>query len=338
MACGGFLWCFGVGLIGLVLLERRRLDMGRFGFLPNRCGLLSLMLGLACGISTSRGLEPEPFVPVFQHMLEEWEAEPYEVTVHHYGALNDEQRAAVERLQDAQRGTARHPPANLAVRLINHADAAQAVTLAPDEFPWLAVRYPSHFGMRAPIWQGELALPAVERLLQSPARALITDAVTQGKAGAWVFLPSGDESVDAHVRADLEKELDRIAHNLAASGKDAEHHAYDSGATPGLLDVRFAIIEVDREDPAEEMLVQMLLHTEPDLRDLGDQPMVFPVYGRGLVLYALVGRGIHAHTLRQAVEMLVQDCATCQPDMMASGVELLLSANWAERLRSPVAP
>ena len=53
-------------------------------------------------------------------------------------------------------------------------------------------------------------------------------------------------------------------------------------------DLVFSSVFVDRMDPEEEILARILLGTEQDLWNY-DVPIAFPVFGRGRILYALVG-------------------------------------------------
>ena len=87
-----------------------------------------------------------------------------------------------------------------------------------------------------------------------------------------------------------------------------------------------SLIPVSRTDPAEKLLVKTLLSTEPDLRGR-DEPMAFPVFGRGRVLYALVGAGVNAENVRHTLDFLVGGCS-CTIKRENPGVDLLLTADW----------
>jgi hypothetical protein len=100
--------------------------------------------------------------------------------------------------------------------------------------------------------------------------------------------------------------------------------------------VAFPVVRVARDDPAERALVEVLLSSEADLRGR-DEPMVFPVFGRGRVLYALVGAGINADNLRQAAAFLTGGCY-CTVKRQAPGVDLLLSADWGAATPAPDEP
>jgi hypothetical protein len=98
------------------------------------------------------------------------------------------------------------------------------------------------------------------------------------------------------------------------------------------LEVRCSILPIQRNDPAESFLVQMLLHSEPDLpgqpalTKLKD-PMAFAVFGRGRARFGLVGGGINADTIGEDVAFLTGPC-TCTIKEENPGFDLLLAADW----------
>jgi hypothetical protein len=75
------------------------------------------------------------------------------------------------------------------------------------------------------------------------------------------------------------------------------------------------------------MLLTLLLNSEPDLDEYSNEPVVFPVFGRGRVLYALIGQGITTDNIRETIAFLVGPCG-CEIKMMSPGVDLLMAANW----------
>lgn len=88
----------------------------------------------------------------------------------------------------------------------------------------------------------------------------------------------------------------------------------------------FSILGVSRHDSREAFFTQMLLHTEPDLAKR-NEPTVFPVFGRGIALYALVGKGINDDTVTEAANLLVGACR-CEIKKLNPGTDLLMSAEW----------
>ena len=78
----------------------------------------------------------------------------------------------------------------------------------------------------------------------------------------------------------------------------------------------------------------MLLGIEDDLRDL-QEPMAFPIFGRGRVLYALVGRGINPDTISETCSELIGPC-TCTVKEENPGVDLVMSVDWDSRVESRI--
>jgi hypothetical protein len=238
--------------------------------------------------------------PVFLYALERWPADPYEVTVLHRGPLGAEDRALVARLEaPAEDGSARP---NVIVR---------ATEDAGRERPWLAVRYPAAAGIEAEVWSGPLTAGAVEELRDSPARQELARRLLAGET-VWVLLSSGKAEADASAEKLIGAELGRLSR---ARPPEAE------GPRPV-----FSLLRVDRADPAERVLVRMLLHSEPDLAGRAE-PMAFPVFGRGRVLYALVGAGITPGNVGKAAAFLGGDCS-CEVKRECPGTDLLLTADW----------
>jgi hypothetical protein len=75
------------------------------------------------------------------------------------------------------------------------------------------------------------------------------------------------------------------------------------------------------------MLLTLLSKSEPDLDEYADEPMVFPVFGRGRVLFTLIGEGITSDNIRETIAFLVGPCG-CEIKMMNPGVDILMAANW----------
>jgi hypothetical protein len=93
-------------------------------------------------------------------------------------------------------------------------------------------------------------------------------------------------------------------------------------------------VTLDRDDPREQALLEMLLASETDLEHL-DQPMAFPVIGRGRVLYALVGKGIFEDTIAIASRFVVGPCS-CQVKDQNPGFDLLMNVDWDEKIGGEV--
>lgn len=97
------------------------------------------------------------------------------------------------------------------------------------------------------------------------------------------------------------------------------------------LRVDFSLVRLSRSDPEEEFLVRMLTRSESDLEQYKSWPMAFPVYGRGRVLYALVGQGITMDNVSETCAFLAGPCA-CEIKDLNPGMDLLTLVDWEEGL------
>ncbi|NIA13749.1 MAG: hypothetical protein GWP08_06675 [Nitrospiraceae bacterium] len=279
-------------------------------------------------------------VPVYRYAMDNWEPDRYDLVVFHRGPLTPEQEALVTLCKDASEPWA-VPRTNLNVVLAG-VDAAldpalRAVWEAEDapETPWLALRYPHAHPQRPSVWSGALSEPNVKRVLDSPKRRELVRRLSEESAAVWVQLDTGDVARDDAALQILQSHLtgmaDETSGAASASFKQRELQA-GRYAPPS-----FGTLRLSRTDPAETALVAMLLGTEPDLMDY-DEPMVFPVFGRGRALYAIVGKGINKDNIREAALFLATACS-CLVKADNPGTDLLLSADWTAAVSSyPEAP
>jgi hypothetical protein len=238
--------------------------------------------------------------PVYRYALESWPADNYRAAVIHRGPLPAEAQRLVDHLKEGA------DSANLSVQAIDLDRPQEEVleqyrALDVSAGPRLVVNYPAATRIDADASSGALTQEAVDALLDSPLRR---QAVAHLRAGeiVWFLLENGTKEADD------------------AAAKRIEENRTESPPS--------AVLRVRRDDQAEAVLVRLLLGTEPDLAGRGE-PMAFPVFGRGRVLYALVGAGITAENVRKAAGFLGGDCA-CTIKHDNPGTDLLLTADWGE--------
>jgi hypothetical protein len=276
-------------------------------------------------------------VPVFRYALERWPPDNYEALVFHRGPLSPELSGLVKRI-DPDRSTNQVLP-NLRVRSVDLDAQPEEKWLAlwkrleTNAVPWLAVLYPASAEIPQPACSGPFTEKTVSALLDSPVRREIARRIVQGDSAVWVLLESEDRDKDAHAAGILEARLKQLEKELEIPTLAAEDAGLVS-VTPGQLKVAFSLLRLARNDLAEAVLVQLLLNSESDLKDL-QEPIVFPVYGRGRVLFALVGKGINEDNVDEASSFLVGPCS-CQVKELNPGVDLLMTINWDDSIQSEV--
>lgn len=287
-------------------------------------------------------------VPVFRYALERWGADKYQIYVLHTGPLSDEAKQALEVLKDATKTQTGRPglievktrdldqPANSSFDS-NLAKWSQSNPphnhAGKNELPRMLVFYPraNDVDRQEPMFHAELSEPNVSGLLDSPVRKELRKRLARGDSAVWIFVRSGKKQEDSEA-------LDRLKQQLAADTKwlelptpeELEVDASVLEETKIPLQIGFSVLEVSRDDPQERFLIESLLHSEDDLVSF-DQPLAFPVFGQGRVLYCLVGKGISAETVRTASSFMAGPCS-CQVKNQNPGFDLLLRADWKEAL------
>jgi hypothetical protein len=264
-------------------------------------------------------------VPVFRYALERWEADPYEVIVFHREPLTAEQQVFLDSVERAGRDGL----ANLTVNRVNlAAEVSPPLRKMWDAQenpspPWMVVRYPRQLGIETPTWAGPLTAETAGKLLDSPARRNISQKLLAGDAVVWLLLESGDQKRDEQAEQLIENETQNLQQTL----KLPEPSPQDPPINANLpLKIAFSNVRIGRSDPAERMLVGMLLNRDPNLI-AAQEPMLFPIFGRGRVIPPAVGKEIRAEAIRDMAEFLTGPCS-CQVKELNPGYDLLLSANW----------
>lgn len=271
-------------------------------------------------------------VPVFRYALERWPADKYQVIVLSSGKLDETSQTSLQRLQAAE---AEHG-ANfeLATADVSTIEDDQLLKLwrqhPAKDTPLMLVLYPQTAAevTERVVEAGPLSNASVDRLLQSPVRQEIAQRLSSGQSAVWIFVPSGDAAKDSLALRTLEQRLAANQQNLSvptAEVLDIDPLRLQNNKIP--LRIEFSIVTLDRHDPREAFLLAALTHSEAQLSQA--EPQAFPVFGRGRVLYGLVGRGIMAATIDTACKFMAGPCS-CQVKNLNPGVDLLLSFKWDE--------
>ncbi|QDV50612.1 hypothetical protein [Gimesia fumaroli] len=277
-------------------------------------------------------------VPVFRYALERWPADKYNAVVFYRGALNADQKKLVTQFD--KEGAIGQKSANVELRLVNLEEKTAPEDLElwkkqkSETLPLLVVRTPLPAPVPNGFWSGELSEENLVRLIDSPLRQNIARQLIKGQTAVWVFLESGNPEKDKAAYELLAKELKRMEKTLKLP--EIEQADIEQGlvsVSPDSLKLQFSVEKCSRDDSVEKYFTQMLLATENDLKDFGDEPMALPVFGRGRVLYALIGKGINPGTIEQACRDLTGPC-TCQVKDQNPGTDLLMAVNW-ENLVTP---
>ena len=272
-------------------------------------------------------------VPVFRYAMERWHVDVYEIVVFHDGLLNAEDALTVSWL--LQHSYENNQSANFLVTTVDLSTEVGGLMLALWEsldsqgLPLLVVRQPESGMYRGSVWSGSLSMDAARKIVDSPARREIAKRLMGGGAAGFVLLAGGTSAHDNDAAKFVYEQLSMAEDELTLSPQFLERTDLDElGASPT---PDFSLIRVSRDDPAEEVFVGMLMYSEPGLFEYQDDPMVFPVFGRGRALYALAGRGITRDNIYAACEVTIGPCS-CTVKDGNPGVDMLIVADWNDSI------
>jgi hypothetical protein len=261
-------------------------------------------------------------VPVFRYAMERWPPDYYDAVLIHKGQVAEDDPAASLLQSETTKFL------NLRLSKLDIASSTEDEVkslLGPvslETLPVLAIWYPWQKGRAAPFWTGQLTSSTVAAMVKSPKRQEIARRLVDGQSGVWILVESGNAEKDKVAMQLLDKELKAATEQL----KESVPLGIDESAVPG-LSYEFSILSVSRSDPKERFLLTMLLNSEPDLHEYTNEPIVFPVFGRGRALYALVGEGINTDNIQETIAFLTGPCG-CEIKMLNPGVDLLMAENW----------
>ena len=272
-------------------------------------------------------------IPVFRYALEHWIPEPFIVHIISSSPLDESQKALLKELEELGKN------ANIRLRVSDaqhpKSDESKSITqlVSNHDSAWLAVETTKKVdGLTQVIWDAPFTKETVKQLLISPVRKRVCEGLVGKDSVSWVFVESGDQAVDNSKFARLESELRRLENVIKLPEIDAAD-LKDLSKSPDELKIHFSAHRISRTDPSETAFVSMLLSTESDLREEFDKgsPMAFPVFGRGRVLYALLGEGIATSTIEEASRFLAGACQ-CTVKADNPGVDMLVAFDWDEHV------
>ena len=273
-------------------------------------------------------------VPVFRYALERWTPERYPVVVITKEALSENER------QKWLGDYASRLDSQVQIQWKNSSELASVEErdvwkrFAENDIGVVMTYYPEKSDMRGTVAHAtKLDVGSFETMLTSPARQEIAKRLSAGESAVWVLLRSGNAAADMAAQNAIETQLALDEEWLKLpSAEEMEIKPEILSSVSIKLKVDFSVLSISREDPKEKFLVDCLLNSESDLQAF-PEPIAFPVFGRGLVLYALVGKGINSDTVRAASSFICGPCS-CQVKEQNPGFDLLLEHDWSNSLGS----
>lgn len=271
-------------------------------------------------------------VPVFRYALERWEVDPYELVIApRTGGLTAEEQSALDFLREKSRSV--DVPLNLRIRVDQDAENSTNAAVASLFYPGRIRGYETKA-----IWMGKLTMENARRMVDSPLRRELAKRILHGQSCIWLMVECGDKAKDDAAAAMLASESGRAKTILkipegvigknGTGGADFAPSNFDNVLQSEVpLKIDFSLLRIKRTDQDEAILLKMLLNLEDDLGEWSNEPMAFPVFGRGRILEPLIGRGITSENIMEHSGYLCGACS-CEVKDQNPGLDLLMAVNW----------
>jgi hypothetical protein len=263
---------------------------------------------------------------VFRYALERWKPDAYKGIYIYRDNISEKDQALLKQLKDASANP--ESPLNLILREVDvNTFSREKLTVilqgpVPSNLPVLVIWYPDQMGKKPPVWNEKLTPSLVKGLIQSPKRQQMAENLIKGESVVWIFIPSGNKKKDEDTRKFIRQELDKALQTYSKNP-----FSILSGAKRKNLTYGFPVMTVSRDDPAERIFIETLMKSESDLYEYTDEPMVFPVFGRGRALGCLFGKYITEKNIKESTAFLSGACS-CEVKELNPGVDLLVAAPW----------
>lgn len=270
-------------------------------------------------------------IPVFRYALERWRPDAAEFTLFHKGPLSPDQRRSLDTLEKLLQST------DVNASLLA-ADVAGELTPRQRELwenlrteselqlPYLNLRLPHP---RGPItlWQGALDAAAQPSLLHSPVRQELAKRLLAGHSIVWLVVGATDNPQTQKTCQLLKQECERLSKHIPLPEGIGLPGSELFSDVPLLL--KFSVLEVDPNDPREQLLVNLFHGFQPQKKkaQASEQVLIVPVFGRGRALEVIPADVAKPQLIEDVTAFLCGACS-CQVKEQNPGFDLLLAADW----------
>lgn len=274
-------------------------------------------------------------VPVFRYALERWENDPFPLVVFHRGTLDaslSQQLSNLEPVVTEKAG----PRVNWKVVRVNVDEPVPALwqklwkAESDKALPRAVLCTPEWQKGEPALWSGPLNQETIESLTTSPKRSELVAHLLKGTAVIWVVVETKDQAKNDALRTRLDGLSKRLVNEIllpAGLGRDGvEVHSH----LP--LEVSFAMVRVNQDDPAEQVLMHLLNNGEK-----ATEPMLFPVFGRARALASMPASTVNDGLIEETARFICGACS-CQVKSQNPGFDLLVKADWESIFGEQSAP
>ena len=283
------------------------------------------LLGLSFWLAALGGFACS--VPVFRYALELWKVDPYTIYLIHDG----EQAVEVDEADTflnryAERGALNTMRVNMADPRVAEAIRRRGI-VSVGSLPRIVAVLPKKYSEGSVVVMDEpLTTDTLNQLVDSPVRRELARRLISGESAVWLLLESGNRKKDDATEKQLQTQLDKLAMEVKLPELEPEDMRL-LDLRPDDLKIGFSILRFSREDPNEGLLIQILLHSDPALNPASQEPVIFPVFGRGRKLASFSEGTLSEDNITEATEFMTGSCS-CEIKESNPGMDLLMPIDW----------
>lgn len=273
-------------------------------------------------------------IPVFRYALERWKPDQWEMIVFHDAELTSAQQRLLESLGERTTTKNGHTSARIVRSDLSqpgspHRDLwSEIQSQTKPAPPYVVVRAQISGGKVVNSWHGPLEAIEKSGVLTSPARQELARRLLAGHAIVWLLIASPDEQQNQQARKMLAENLENLAGKIELPEGIGLPGSELYSEVPLLL--RYSVLEIDRSDPQESYLVQLLSRFQPQAVSQGE-PLIVPVFGRGRALEVIPATDLKGRLMEDLTVFLSGACS-CQVKEQNPGFDLLLLVDWDREL------
>lgn len=273
-------------------------------------------------------------IPVFRYALERWQPDQCDVVVFHQSELTGAQERLLDSLGDQPnvkdgRASIRIVRSDLSKTTAVHGELwSEIESQSQASLPYVVLRARISRGKVVNGWHGPLDAIGNSGVLNSPVRKELARRLLGGHAVVWILIDSKDEKRNVAARAMLKENLATLSSKIELPEGIGLPGSELFSEVPLLL--RFSMLEIDRSDPQEQFLVNLLSGFQPQAVAQGE-PLVVPVFGRGRAL-EVIPAGDLSGRLMEDLTVFLSGACSCQVKEQNPGFDLLLSVDWDREL------
>jgi len=265
--------------------------------------------------------------PVFRYAIERWEADPYRLMVFTDGELTEDQQQVVKKFKRYERYGFQVPPL-----IVDQVETSTATNLSAKVWseisthrtaPAVALLYPKIMRDTSVVWTDDLSTNALNRIVMSPARIETASRLLGGDAAVWLMIRGDDSEENQRVREVLEAAHRKIENSTVYNDDFLKLVEEAGGEAPEL---RFSVLEVDRNDPREAVLMAMLMNLSSEAAEHSG-PLVIPIFGQGRAAVIMMKEFIAEEYIERVAEFLTGACS-CEVKSLNPGFDVLIPIDW----------